>query len=55
MLDIQKNYKAAGKNIEEMTIKENGTKINGIYYGVVNDEGKQRIQDEMKAQLELNE
>ncbi|WP_419881626.1 LytR family transcriptional regulator [Peribacillus sp. B-H-3] len=54
MIDIQKNYKAAGSNIQQMSIKETGTMINKIYYGLVADDEKQRIQKEMKTQLELN-
>jgi polyisoprenyl-teichoic acid--peptidoglycan teichoic acid transferase len=54
MVDIQKNYKQASQNVEQMEIKEQGTKINGIYYGIVSAEEKQRIQNELKAQLELN-
>ncbi|MFH7818895.1 polyisoprenyl-teichoic acid--peptidoglycan teichoic acid transferase TagU [Neobacillus thermocopriae] len=54
MVNIQKNYKQVGQNIEQMEIKEQGTKINGIYYGIVSNEEKQRIQNELKAQLELN-
>lgn len=55
MIDIQKNYRSAAKKVDQMTIKENGTKINGIYYGIVNEEERQRVQNEMKAQLEINE
>ncbi|WML41359.1 LytR family transcriptional regulator [Neobacillus sp. OS1-2] len=54
LMDIQKNYKEAGKNIQQMEIKEQGTKINSIYYGLVSPEEKQRVQNELKAQLELN-
>ena len=54
MMDIQKNYKGAGSNIQQMEIKSQGTKINGIYYGLVSAEEKQRIQTELKTQLELN-
>ncbi|WP_066321108.1 LytR family transcriptional regulator [Bacillus sp. FJAT-29814] len=53
MMDIQKNYKSAAGNIQQMEIKETGTKINGIYYGLVAKEEQQRIQNELKAQLEL--
>ncbi|MEH7504143.1 LytR family transcriptional regulator [Neobacillus drentensis] len=53
MVDIQKNYKDAGNNIQQMEIAEKGTKINKIYYGIVSPEEKQRIQNELKAQLEL--
>lgn len=54
MVDIQKNYKDVGGNIEQMEIKEQGTKIDKIYYGIVSPEEKQRVQNELKAQLELN-
>ncbi|MGZ4161632.1 MAG: LCP family glycopolymer transferase [Neobacillus sp.] len=54
MMDIQKNYREAGKNIQQMEIKETGTMINKIYYGLVSPEEKQRVQNELKAQLELN-
>jgi polyisoprenyl-teichoic acid--peptidoglycan teichoic acid transferase len=52
MVSIQKNYKSAGSNIDQMTIKGNGTKINGIYYYIVPNDEKQRIQTELKTQLE---
>jgi LCP family protein required for cell wall assembly len=52
MISIQKNYKTVGSNIDQMTIKGKGTRINGIYYYVVPDDEKQRIQTELKTQLE---
>lgn len=52
MMSIQKNYKTVGSNIDQMTIKGNGTKINGIYYYIVPDDEKQRLQTELKTQLE---
>jgi len=52
MMSIQKNYKTVGSNIDQMTIKGNGKKINGIYYLIVPDDEKQRIQTELKTQLE---
>ncbi|MBL4955067.1 LytR family transcriptional regulator [Neobacillus sp. OS1-32] len=54
MIDIQKNYKGAAGNVEQMTIKGSGTKINGIYYYIVPDAEKQRLHDELAAQLEIN-
>jgi anionic cell wall polymer biosynthesis LytR-Cps2A-Psr (LCP) family protein len=53
MVDIQKNYKAAGSNIQQMTISGTGTKINGIYYLQIPEEEQLRVQNELKAQLEL--
>lgn len=54
MVDIQVHYKSVVNNIQQMEIKSQGTKINGIYYGLVSPEEKQRIQTELKNQLELN-
>ncbi|MDQ6600376.1 polyisoprenyl-teichoic acid--peptidoglycan teichoic acid transferase TagU [Bacillus salipaludis] len=51
--DIQKNYRAAANNVQQMSIKGNGAMINHIYYYIVPDAEKQRIQKELKAQLEL--
>ncbi|MEH7255066.1 LytR family transcriptional regulator [Neobacillus niacini] len=54
MVAIQKNYKNAGSNIQQMEIKSQGTKMDGIYYGIVSAEEQQRIQNELKGQLEIN-
>lgn len=53
IVNIQKNYREAGKNIQQMEINETGTMINKIYYGLVSSEEKQRIQTELKKQLDL--
>ncbi|PLS01503.1 polyisoprenyl-teichoic acid--peptidoglycan teichoic acid transferase TagU [Neobacillus cucumis] len=53
MVDIQKNYKSAASNLTQMEIKETGTKIGGIYYGLVSDQERQRLQTELRTQLEL--
>jgi polyisoprenyl-teichoic acid--peptidoglycan teichoic acid transferase len=53
MMDIQKNYRDAGNSVQQLEISEKGTMINKIYYGIVSPEEKQRIQNELKAQLEL--
>ncbi|MEH7081525.1 LytR family transcriptional regulator [Neobacillus drentensis] len=52
MVSIQKNYKGVSGNIDQMTIEGKGTRINGIYYYVVSDDEKERLQTEMKTQLE---
>jgi len=52
MVSIQKNYKGVSSNIDQMTIDGKGTRINGIYYYVVPDDEKERLQTEMKTQLE---
>lgn len=53
MMDIQKNYREAGRDIQQMEIMETGKLINKVYYGLVSAEEKQRIQTELKNQLEL--
>uniref|UniRef100_A0A942YBI5 Polyisoprenyl-teichoic acid--peptidoglycan teichoic acid transferase TagU n=3 Tax=Neobacillus citreus TaxID=2833578 RepID=A0A942YBI5_9BACI len=53
MAAIQKNDKTAGNSIEQIEIKETGTMINKIYYGIVAPEEKQRVQSELKSQLEI--
>ena len=53
MLDIQKHYKNAVKDIEQFTVKGSGTKIDSIYYLMVTNEEQERLQSELKAHLEL--
>ncbi|MEH7886361.1 LytR family transcriptional regulator [Bacillus sp. JJ1609] len=53
MVDIQKNYKDASKNIRQMEVSGSGTKIDGIYYYMVADEEKQKLQQALKEHLEL--
>ncbi|KAF0819040.1 Cell envelope-associated transcriptional attenuator LytR-CpsA-Psr, subfamily F2 [Bacillus sp. ZZV12-4809] len=53
MKDIQKNYRDAAGNIEQMTISGNGQTINKIWYLIVSSEEQQRVQNELKAHLEL--
>ncbi|WP_282173969.1 LytR family transcriptional regulator [Cytobacillus firmus] len=54
MVDIQKNYRTAAKSVEQMSLKGSGTKIDKVYYLMVPDEEKQRVQNELKTHLELN-
>ena len=53
MLDIQKHYKSAVKDIEQITVKGSGTKIDSIYYLMVATEEQERIQSELKTHLEI--
>lgn len=55
MYSIQSRYKEAGKKIEEIELKGTGGKIDGIYYYQVEDAEKQRVQQELKAHLEIEE
>jgi polyisoprenyl-teichoic acid--peptidoglycan teichoic acid transferase len=54
MVDIQKHYKSASKDIEQIQIKNGeGTKIEGIYYYVIPDEELNEIQSTLKEHMEL--
>jgi polyisoprenyl-teichoic acid--peptidoglycan teichoic acid transferase len=54
MVDIQKHYKAASQDIEQIQIKTgSGTKIDGIYYYVIPDEELQEIQSTLQTHLGL--
>ncbi|MFD2991139.1 LCP family protein [Fictibacillus nanhaiensis] len=52
MKNIQKNYKNARNQIESTEIKSSGKKIDGVYYGIVNDTERARIQTLLKENLE---
>ncbi|WP_235816552.1 polyisoprenyl-teichoic acid--peptidoglycan teichoic acid transferase TagU [Bacillus massilinigeriensis] len=54
MIDIQRNYKTAGNNISQLTIEGQGKIINTIYYFLISDQEKQKIQKELKEQLEIS-
>lgn len=53
MVDIQKNYRHAAKTVEQLSIDGDGKLIKDIYYFIVPDEEKQRVQDELRGHLEL--
>ena len=53
MIDIQKNYRDASANVEQISIKGNGTRINGIYYYIVPKEEQQNIQSQLKKHLAI--
>lgn len=53
MVGIARNYRDAAKNIEQLELNGTGTKINAIYYYLVPDEEKQRVQVELKKHLEI--
>lgn len=53
MVDIQANYKSAAGNIEQSTITGTGQTIDGIWYLIVDDEEKTKVQSELKEHLEV--
>jgi polyisoprenyl-teichoic acid--peptidoglycan teichoic acid transferase len=54
MVDIQEHYKSAVKEVQQIQLKGSGTTINKIYYQIVSEEEKNRVQQEMKGHLGLN-
>ncbi|WP_044339943.1 polyisoprenyl-teichoic acid--peptidoglycan teichoic acid transferase TagU [Rossellomorea aquimaris] len=54
MVDIQKNYKSATKDISQSQIAGEGAKLGGIYYYIVPEEEKQKVQSDLKDHLDLN-
>jgi polyisoprenyl-teichoic acid--peptidoglycan teichoic acid transferase len=59
MVDIQKNYKSATKDISQSQIAGSGAMIsNGsqdIYYYIVPEEERTKVQEQLKDHLDLNE
>jgi polyisoprenyl-teichoic acid--peptidoglycan teichoic acid transferase len=53
MTDIQKHYKDAGKDMQQLQLVGTGTKIEKIYYLIVEEEERQRVQKELKDHLEV--
>lgn len=53
MVDIQKNYKEARHDVEQIQLEGEGQLINSISYQIVSEEEQKRVQDELKAHLEL--
>jgi polyisoprenyl-teichoic acid--peptidoglycan teichoic acid transferase len=53
MVEIQKNYKDAAKSIEQLQLTGTGSKINGVYYLIISEEEKTRVQSLLKEHLEL--
>ncbi|WPZ18256.1 LytR family transcriptional regulator [Geobacillus subterraneus] len=54
MKEIQENYKDARKQIKQLHITGQGTKMNGIYYLVVPEQERMAISNELKEHLELS-
>lgn len=54
MVDIQKHYKDASKDIEQIQIKDGyGEKIDGIYYYLIPDEELRSIQTTLQKHLDI--
>ncbi len=55
MRDIQKNYRDAAGTIDQLQISGSGEYIGSIWYLIVPEEEKTRVQNELKEHLELEE
>lgn len=54
MVDVQKNYRKAAGNVEQLYIKDGqGQKMNGIWYYIMNDNELDQIQGELRTHLGL--
>jgi polyisoprenyl-teichoic acid--peptidoglycan teichoic acid transferase len=54
MVDIQKHYKAASKDINQIQIENgSGTKIEGVYYYIIPDEELESIRSTLQEHLEV--
>ncbi|USK59545.1 LCP family glycopolymer transferase [Peribacillus asahii] len=53
MMSIQNHYKKALGSINQSTIEGNGQRINGIWYLIVPEEERLRVQNQLKAHLDI--
>ncbi len=53
MMDIQKNYKGARHKIDQYQIEGQGSKIDGIWYYLVPQEERERVQGVLKEHLNI--
>lgn len=53
MKQIQSNYKASRRNVEQLQVEGKGVKINGIYYYAVSDVMRQELSNKLNQHLNL--
>lgn len=53
MQDLFSNYRGAAKDIEQDQLSGSGTMMNGVYYEIIPDEEISRVQNDLKAELEI--
>ncbi|MFB6469096.1 LytR family transcriptional regulator [Cytobacillus sp. Hz8] len=53
MVDIQRNYKDASHQIDQISLSGQGTMIDGIYYILVPEKERMRVRGILKKQLEI--
>lgn len=54
MVSIFNDYRGAASNINEIQLEGSGTKIDGIYYAIVDDNDLFKMSSLLKEQLEIN-
>ncbi|MBD3109988.1 LytR family transcriptional regulator [Bacillus sp. AGMB 02131] len=54
IMSIQENYRDALNSIEQLTVESNGTMINDIYYGIIDEEEISRVQKELQEHLKVS-
>jgi LCP family protein required for cell wall assembly len=55
MIHIKNNYKGVQKNVDQLSLKGSGQYIGEIWYLIVPEEERLRVQKELKEHLELNQ
>lgn len=53
MIDMQKNYKNAAQSIDQLTINGSGQTINKVWYLIVDNAEKTKVQSELKDHLDI--
>lgn len=53
MMSIQKHYKSALQSIKQMTLEGQGQTINGVWYLIIPEEERLKVQKELKQHLEI--
>ncbi|MDQ0231419.1 polyisoprenyl-teichoic acid--peptidoglycan teichoic acid transferase TagU [Metabacillus malikii] len=54
MWDIQANYKAATKKLDQFQVEGTGDRIDGIYYYLVNEDTRTELSNQLKEHLEIS-
>ncbi|WML46839.1 hypothetical protein RCG23_14460 [Neobacillus sp. PS3-34] len=54
LIKLKEEYKGTGKKVEQLALKGQGTKINGVYYYMVSVNIRQNMQTILRTHLELD-
>ena len=53
MQDLFTNYRGAVNDIEQDQLSGSGTMMNGVYYEIIPEEELNRVQNQLKSELEI--